>query len=203
MPIISAQSKVELMMAIYRAIFDTRPDTLMEDLINASAAIHDRWSDCILRISPRLFKDSSTGIQNIPGFDVTCDFGDQNPNGTTKVRGLRFIAQNPNKKDGMGNLKENAILARTGHRIMWVIDTAIENGFLGKVMDDQWIPSAPRAIYPARSGAPQAIDVTGRTYQMNEGDWVQDLPNIHPEDTVNAIEEFLDEQEVCEFIIEE
>jgi len=203
MPIVQAQRKVELMMAIYRVIFGVIQGQVMESLTSAAALIHEKWKDCILRITPRLFKDSSTGINDIPGFDVTCDFGDQNPNGTMKVRSLRFIAQNPNKKDGLGNLKENAILAQTGHKIMWVIDTALENGFLGKVMDDQWIQSAPRATYPARKVSPQAVDVTGRNYQMNEGNWVQDLPNIDPGNTVNIVEEFLSEQEECEFDIGE
>jgi len=202
MPIVQAQQKVELMMAIYRSIFGARPGRVMDDLTHAAALIHDRCKDFILRIAPRLFKDSSTGINDIPGFDITCDFGDQNPNGTMKIRSLRFIAQNPNKRDGFGNLKENAILAQSGHKIMWVIDTAVENGFLGKVMDDQWMPNAPRATYPARNGAPQAVDVTGRNYQMNEGNWIQDLPNIDPGNTVNIVEEFLDEQEECVFDIE-
>jgi len=202
MPIVQAQEKMEMMMAAYRGIFGVRPETLMEDLTNAATAIHERWKDCILRVAPRLFKDSSTGINDIPGFDIVCDFGDKNENGTMKPRSLRFIAQNPNKIDGFGNLKENAILARAGHKIIWVIDTDLQNGFLGKVMDDQWIPSTPRATYPARNGAPQATDATGRNYQMNEGNWVQQLPNIDPGNTVNIIEEFLSEQEECEFTIE-
>jgi len=202
MPIVQAQQKVELMMAIYRSIFGARPGRVMDDLTHAAALIRDRCKDFILRIAPRLFKDSSTGINDIPGFDVTCDFGDQNPNGTMKIRSLRFIAQNPNKRDGFGNLKENAILAQSGHKIMWVIDTALENGFLGKVMDDQWMPNKPRATYPARNGAPQAVDVTGRNYQINEGNWVQQLPEIDANNTINVVEEFLDEQEECVFDIE-
>jgi len=198
-----AQQKVELMMAIYRVIFGVIQGQIMESLTEGATLIHERWKDHILRINPRLFKDSSTGINNIPGFDVTCDFGDKNSNGTMKPRSLRFIAQNPNKRDGFGNLKENAILAQQGHKIMWVIDTDIENGFLGKVMDDQWIPNTPRATYPARNGAPQATDNTGRNYQMNEGSWVQNLPNIDQRNTVNIVEEFLDEQEECEFTIDE
>jgi len=203
MPIVQAQQKVELMMAIYRSIFGARKENMMDDLQNAAAIIHERCKDFILSIIPRLFKDSTTGIKDVPGFDITCDFGDQNPTGTMKVRGLRFIAQNPNKRDGNGNLKENAILAQTGHRIMWVIDTAIENGFLGKVMDDQWIPNAPRAVHTAQNTSQQAVDATGRNYQMNEGNWQQNLPNIDPQDTVNMVEEFLDDQENYGFFIEE
>jgi len=202
MPIIEAQQKTELMMAIYRVIFGAIQGQIMESLTEGATLIHERWKDCILRINPRLFKDSSTGINNIPGFDLTCDFGDKNPDGTARIRTLRFIAQNPNKKDGFGNLKENAILAQAGHKIMWVIDTAIANGFLGKVMDDKWIPNAPRAVYPARAKTPQAVDNTGRNYQMNEGNWIQNLPNIDQRNTINTVEEFLDEQEECEFIIE-
>ena len=203
MPIVQAQQKVELMMAIYRSIFGARKENMMDDLQNAAAIIHERCKDFILSIIPRLFKDSTTGIKDVPGFDITCDFGDQNPTGTMKVRGLRFIAQNPNKRDGNGNLKENAILAQTGHRIMWVIDTAIENGFLGKVMDDQWIPNAPRATYATRNGATQATDVTGRNYQKNEGNWMQNLPNVDPKNTVNIVEEYLNADEECEFDIDE
>jgi len=203
MPIIQVQKKIELMMAIYRSIFGARPgQVMMDDLTNASALIHERCKDFILRIVPRLFKDSSTGINDIPGFDITCDFGDINPNGTMKPKALRFIAQNPNKKDGIGNLKENAILARSGHKIMWVIDTSIENGFLGKVMDDQWIPNTPRATYPSQH-TPKAVDATGRDYRINEGTWVQNLPNIDKENTVNFVEEFLNEEEDEGFFIEE
>ena len=203
MPIVQNQTKVELMMAVYRSIFGARKESMMDDLTNAAAIIHERCKDFMLRINPRLFKDSTTGVKDVPGFDVTCDFGDQNPNGTMKVRALRFIAQNPNKRDANGNLKENAILAQTGHRIMWAIDTAIENGFMGKVMDDQWIPNAPRATYAARNGATQAADVTGRNYQKNEGNWVQNLPNIDPKNTINMVEEYLNADEECEFDIEE
>lgn len=202
MPTMQPGQKVELMMAVYRAIFGARKENMLDDLNNATAAMRERWGNWILRAAPRLFKDSSTGINDIPGFDIVLDLEEFNPNGTIKPKSLRFIAQNPNKKDGFGNLKENAILAQTGHRIMWVIDTTIENGFLGKVMDDQWIPSAPRATYPARSGAPQAVDNTGRNYQINEGDWVQQLPNIDPGNTVNMVEEILSEEGECEFSIE-
>ena len=86
---------------------------------------------------------------------------------------------------------------------MWVIDTAIENGFLGKVMDDQWIPNAPRATYATRNGATQATDVTGRNYQNNEGHWMQNIPNVDPKNTVNIVEEYLNADEECEFDIEE
>jgi len=195
------QQKTELMMAVYRAIFGSRKENMLDDLNNAAAAIRERWGGQILRVAPRLFKDSSTGINDIPGFDVVLDLGELNENGTMKPKSLRFIAQNPNKRDGLGNLKENAILAQAGHKIMWVIDTAIENGFLGKVMDNQWIPSSPRATYPARAGAPQATDATGRNYQMNKGTWVQQLPNIDPGNTINMVEEILTE-EGCEFSIE-
>jgi len=203
MPTMEAQQKVELMMASYRAIFEARKEALMEDLTKAATAIRERWGGWILRANPRLFKDSSTGINDIPGFDIALDLGELNPNGTMCPKSLRFIAQNPNKKDGLGNLKENAILAQAGHRIMWVIDTDIQNGFLGKVMDDQWMPSTPRATYPTRNGAPQAIDNTGRNYQRNEGNWVQELPNIDQGNTVNVVEEMMNENEECEFDIDE
>jgi hypothetical protein len=203
MPIIQIQQKVELMMAIYRTIFKARKENMLEDLNNAIAAIRERWSDWVLNISPRLFKDSSTNIKDIPGFDVILDIGETDVNGIMIPKSLRFIAQNPNKKDSFGNLKENAILAQTGHRIMWVINTTIENGFLGKVIDDQWIPSAPRATYPVRAGAPQAVDVTtGHNYHMDEGNWTQQLPNIDPDNTVNIVEEALTSEEECEFSIE-
>ena len=208
MPTMQPQQKVELMMAIYRAIFTARKENLLEDLNNAIAEIRERWGNWILNASPRLFKDSSTGIKDIPGFDVILDLGETDVNGIMIPKSLRFIAQNPNKRDNLGNLKENAILAQAGHKIMWVINTAIENGFLGKVMDGQWVPSAPRAVYPAQNRAPQAVDATGRNYQMKEGNWIQQLPDIDPNNTTNTVEEVLTAEEVlaaeeeCEFSIE-
>jgi len=109
----------------------------------------------------RWFKDSSTGQQTLRGFDFTCNLGDRGIS-------LRCLEQNPNKTDKFGNLKKHAILARQGHKIMWVID---RNGsYLGGIIDGVWQPSfkpattatkqnppAPQNRVPENAGVPNNI----------------------------------------------
>ncbi len=86
----------------------------------------------------RWFKNAETGEQTIRGFDI-----DLNIDGRTLQ--LRFMEQNPDKTDGRGNLKWTAVLARQGHKMMWVINRAPGGGFLGRMQDGEWIPSKERA----------------------------------------------------------
>lgn len=202
------QQKMELVMMAYRAIFTARQDNLLEALTGQAVNIAMRFPQC-LGARARLFKDSTTGQPNIPGFDISLDVGEINENGTMKPLNLRFIAQNPNKRDGFGNLKQNAILAQRGHRIMWVINQNIDNGFLGKVMDENWEPSTPRAVYPANPNTNypnprQAVDQSGGQYNMNQGDWVAELPDIDQKDIDSTVEEMSMEAEEyeCQFTVE-
>lgn len=197
------RQKMELVMMVYRAIFAARRADPLSDLNFDGVNIASRFPN-ILNIRGRLFKET------IPGYDVSLDVGEINGNGTMKPLNLRFIAQNPDKRDGSGNLKENAILAQQGHKIMWVINQDIANGFLGKVIDDIWQPSAPRAVYPANQNANypnprQAVDQSGGQYNMNQGNWIAELPDIDQRDINNAVEGMDTEvtgEDGCQFIVE-
>jgi hypothetical protein len=61
----------------------------------------------------------------------------------TRIVSLRFIEQNPQKSS------QYAAMAVRGAKIMWVIDTRTQNGFLGRMQDGQWYPSTMRATTPA------------------------------------------------------
>jgi len=115
------------------------------------------------------------------GFDFTC----QDANG---IIPLRILEQNPDKQDGYGNLKQNAVLARAGHQIAWVIrrDT---NAFLGKVQDGKWEKITLRATTTVQynAGVPGTgvnVPVTaqdqynGDYAHYDNGNWQRDLPEI-------------------------
>ena len=122
------------------------------------------------------------------------DFAVTEDNGTV-VR-IRAIEQNPNKRDDLGMLKPNALLAQQGHEITWFIRTDTgKDVWLGKVMDGQWQPSQTRAVekvtyeYPA-PGIYKATAVASQN-QSNEvvppdlSDW-ESLPEVDP-DTITGI----------------
>ena len=100
---------------------------------------------------------------------------------------LRILEQNPDKMDQLGNLKQNAVLARAGHQIAWVIRTDV-NKFLGKVQDGTWTMNTPRAtttiIHNAGvPGAGTATPVVAQDqydvdYNHYDGDWQSELPDI-------------------------
>lgn len=81
------------------------------------------------------------------GFDIDLNIGH-------KVLRLRFLEQNPNKRDNYGNLKTLASLAQQGHQIMWVIDRVADKGFIGRLQDGEWIPAQQYAYtnYTGQSG---------------------------------------------------
>jgi hypothetical protein len=82
---------------------------------------------------------------DLRGFDFSLNLGD-------RIINLRCLEQNPNKTDNFGNLKKYAILARQGHKIMWVIDTK-NNTFLGRLQDNVWYASFVTATTPAPAAA--------------------------------------------------
>jgi hypothetical protein len=173
--------------------------TLFNDMKNIFTGAE--WSPWVIggQIAGRTFKDSSTGLGTLRGFDISLDIGMKNPNGTVKLLNLRFLEQNPNKTNAQGNLKENAILARAGNKIMWVIQNGIQNGFLGKLQNGEWIPSRPRA-YIATTG-PIGIDQYGENAQLNEGDW-SSVPTIPPQGIDNSITALMESESLdgeCEW----
>ena len=201
MPTMAPEQKMELLMMAYRAIF---PESGLIDLNDATSAIRERFEPWALRIAPRMFKDSSNNELTIPGIELVLDIGETNPNNTLKPKNLRCIAQNPNKRDANGNLSQTAILARAGHKIMWVIDQDVENGFLGSIKDGNWEPSRPRATYPASGRQLEtAIDQTGNAYQRNEGGWVQNLPEMDRNNIDQEVTEYLDgDENDCGFTVD-
>jgi len=105
---------------------------------------------------------------------------------------LRILEQNPDKMDQLGNLKQNAVLARAGHQIAWVIRTDV-NKFLGKVQDGTWTMNTPRATTTIvhNAGVPGAGTVKAVVAQdqydedynhYNNGDWQSELPDIDVKD---------------------
>ena len=188
MPIMAPAQKMELLMMIYRAIF---PENGVIGADNSTSTIRERFKAWALQVEPRMFKDSSTRKQTIPGMDIILDIGETHPNGTLKPKNIRCISQNPNKRDRNGNLSQTAILARAGHTIMWVIDQDLENGFLGSIQDGRWAPSRPRAVYPAKP-AETAIDQSGTAYQIDEGEWIHQIPPMDKNNIAEAITEYFD-----------
>ena len=115
------------------------------------------------------------------GFDFTV----QDENGLIP---LRVIEQNPDKQDDYGNLKQNAVLARAGHQIAWVIHRGV-NRFLGKIQDGKWTKSTPRATTPVNNNTGAVTPVTAKDQYDGEyqhydnsdlnGDWQRELPDIN------------------------
>jgi hypothetical protein len=119
------------------------------------------------------------------GFDLTC----RDANG---IIPLRILEQNPDKEDGYGNLKQNAVLARAGHQIAWIIRTDT-NKFLGKVQDGTWIKSTPRATTTVQynsaiPGTGVSVPVTAQDQydedytHYDDGNWQRELPDIDVND---------------------
>lgn len=107
---------------------------------------------------------------------------DINDNG--KILSIRFMEQNPDKRDNFGNLKQTAIRARNGERIMWVIDKKVANGFLGSIQNGQWMPSQMRAYSQAQS---QQAMAAGASSVNNIPDISNNLSN--PQYVVQSLEE--------------
>lgn len=163
------QDKINIILNVVQAIFQsklTSTDITKVALTTNTGKFTGRWF--------------AKGL--LRGFDFTI-----NNNGI--IVPLRILEQNPNKTDLFGNLKENAILARQGHQIAWVIrrDT---NNFLGKVMDGKWIKNKPQATTQMQFNAAvpgagkiiktKAEDQYHTDYTQYDGDWQRDLPEIDP-----------------------
>ena len=176
----------------------TNNNTLMEEKMNNQERIEFmiKITDIIFQIKERRLNPTTCTIQTkwgnftgrtfsngtLIGFDI-----DLNDDGI--IVPLRILEQNPNKIDRYGNLKQNAILARAGHKIAWIIRRDKQQGFIGKVQDGVFEKSEPRALQTVTYGAAG----TG-TYQptvgedqfnqeytgFDNGDWQASLPEINP-----------------------
>ena len=116
----------------------------------------------------RWFKDSTTGLQTLMGFDITVKNGNHNES-------YRIIEQNPNKKDKFGNLTQMANTVRNGNQIIWIIDRESKiNPFLGRIENGVFIQhtSYVAAKLTNRHQLPQNIDnisTNNQTYENEEG----------------------------------
>lgn len=184
------QARMEFIMDVYRLIFSLNPNDPGLHQSIQGVQIDQKWTPWLLFFQGRMFKDQSTGILCIRGFDASLNIDKVSPAGTVVPLNLRFIEQNPNKLDHNGNLKTFANLARQGHKIMWVINKDVENGFLGRVQNDQWIKSQKRPVYPAgtiQTQQPQGTDQNNNQMAMNRGNWVDNIPTIDPADTLQSV----------------
>lgn len=185
------QARMEFIMDVYRLIFSLDPNDPGLHQSIQSVQIDQKWAPWLLFFQGRMFNDSTTKTKIIRGFDVSLNIGEVNPNGTIAPLNLRFMEQNPNKLDHNGNLKTFANLARGGHKIMWVINKDIDNGFLGRVQDDQWIKSVkhPVTTVSFKQYIPQTtgIDQQGNPMIMNQGNWINKVPTIDPGDTLQKV----------------
>jgi len=180
------QAKMEFIMDVYRLIFSLNPnDPGLHNSIQG-VQMDPKWIPFLLFFQGRMFKDSTTGLLSLRGFEVSLNIGKMNIDGTIAPLNLRFIEQNPNKLDHNGNLKTFANLARQGHKIVWVINKDLENGFLGRVQNDQWIKSTKRPVYPAGTQT-TGVDQYNNQMVINQGNWVNNVPDINQADTLQAV----------------
>ena len=151
-----------------------------------------------------MFKDSSTGEKTICGFDI--DLQDGN-----KILQLRFIEQNPNKRNDAGQLKPMAIAARNGSKIMWVIDReAKTNNFLGRMQDGVWTKSNMQAVQKVskvQNAVPGVVPVSASLIPNNEEDvdelldTLEEIPEI--EDMPDWLLEKYANEEPDEYLMDE
>jgi len=183
----SNQARMEFIMDVYRLIFSLNPNDPGLHQSIQGVQIDQKWAPWLLSFQGRMFKDSTTGLLMLRGFEVSLNIGKEYADGLAAPLNLRFIEQNPNKLDHNGNLKTFANLARQGHKIIWVINKDIDNGFLGRVQDGQWTKSRPRVIQPAGTTQTQGFDQQGNQMVMARGNWVDNVPNINANETLDKV----------------
>jgi len=137
----------------------------------------------------RWFKNAETGQQSLRGFDFTV-----NDKGVS--RKLRMLEQNPDKLDKFNNLKHFANLARAGHKIAWLIDTDVSNGFIGRIQDDEWVPSRPQVVNPIQEASGLARGLKSETAVT-----VGNPPPGPPE--LEDIPDIPDDMEIPEYVLRE
>lgn len=148
--------------------------------------IHPNIANDTHTVAGRSF-NNKWGQTPIRGFDINI----RTDEGIVK---LRFLEQNPDKKDGMGNLTTYAQMARQGHKIVWVlrIDTQ-PNEWLGRIQDGEWIQNQIRAYTTSQASKTanprQAQDQYGQGYSLNDGQWVNNLTNMVPADIPDHLEQ--------------
>jgi hypothetical protein len=178
---------MEFIMDVYRLIFSLNPNDPGLHQSIQGVQIDPKWAPWLLSFQGRMFKDANTGLLILRGFEVSLSVGKVYADGLIAPLNLRFIEQNPNKLDNNGNLKMFANLARQGHKIVWVINKDINNGFLGRVQDGQWEKSRPRVIQPAGTTQTQGLDQQGNQMVIDRGNWIDNIPDINAGETLDKV----------------
>ena len=181
------QARMEFIMDVYRLLFSLNPNDPGLHQNIQGAQMDPKWAPWLLSFEGRMFKDKTTGLLCIRGFDASLNIGKAYADGLVSPLNLRFIEQNPNKLDDNGNLKTFANLARQGHKIMWVINKDIPNGFLGRIQDDKWEKSYQRVIQPAGTVQTEGLDQGGNQMVRNRGNWIDNVPNIDAGETLDKV----------------
>ncbi len=164
--------RMAFIMTVHNAIFASKEqNTNIETVVISNPAI----------VPTQYSKGQGRTFVNgtIRGFDISLNVGN-------KVIPLRFMEQNPNKTlDGV-TLTKYAILARRGHKIMWVIDQ--NSSFLGRIQDGQWHASEQRAYSPTppqqqhtETHENQPYDDTGLAAQNQSAEEIPDVVTGIPE----------------------
>ena len=146
--------------------------------------VHPNTANATHTATSRTF-NNKFGFHKLRG----CDIDIRTDEGIVK---LRFIEQNPDKKDGMGNFTTYAQMARQGHKIVWVINRGIDE-WIGRVQDGKWIPNQIHAYRTAQASATpnprQAQDQYGQEYSLNDGQWINNLTNMAPGTIPDVLEQ--------------
>ena len=181
----SNQARMEFIMDVYRLIFSLNPNDPGLHQSIQGIQMDPKWAPWLLSFQGRMFNDATTKLMIIRGFDASLNIGKAYADGLVAPLNLRFIEQNPNKVDNNGNLKTFANLARQGHKIMWVINKDIPEGFLGRIQDGQWEKSRQRVIQPANVA--QGLDQQGNQLVMDRGNWIDNIPDINAAETLDRV----------------
>jgi len=136
------EQRMSLIKALYNLIFTGKSQSYPQWQVAPKPA---GYESVITAWVPRAYVNGT-----VRGIDIDINDGG-------KTLQLRFMEQNPNKCDKLGNLKETSIRARNGEFLMWVVDRKPGGGFLGSIQNGTWIASQMRAYAPAQYNAAGAV----------------------------------------------
>ena len=139
--------------------------------VNASISIEGTLGNVAV---PRLFRDRTNNTPSLKGFDFSI------AGKSGKVLSFRFIEQNPNTSS------QYARMANLGAKIAWLIDTKVDNGFLGRYQSSpesgnigHWYPNRPWATRPkTQAVASRTEAVMTQTDSAELPELPEDIPEV-------------------------
>lgn len=171
----------------YVTAFQDRVKTVLTDTV---------WSPWVIggQVMARTFKCAERGAKILMGFDVNLDLGLSNP------YPIRAVEQNPFKLDFSGNLKQTAIMAQRGDKLIWIIRNDRSDVFLGRVLNGVFEASKPSAytnktktmtplpgVGAGIVSTEHVDDQYGISHHNMEGEWMDDLDVLGGEDDVLGV----------------